>query len=166
MDLDYAVDFFKGLATKVAEVQKEAAYAAALDGLALIKTRVIKTGVNAEGSKFRDYSDTVLPGFFAKSRTGKKPNKGPASYKDIRESAGLQTDHRDFKFTGRMWANIHPLITAIRGNSLVIEYKAREEQDKVDWNTDRDGNFLKPNAEEIVEITKSYNQYFIENMLR
>ncbi len=175
MDISQAGDFLRNLANRVGGIQSKAALAAASDGLALIKERVISSGENAEGSKFKDYSDVGLPTFFIKSRTGsdKLKNKiekkaSKASYKDIREAAGLQTEHRDFKFTGRMWANIHPKLSEIKEGHIKVSINAIDpsEQQKVKWNIQESGNFLRPNKEELKLITESYNEYFIKEFTK
>jgi hypothetical protein len=175
MDISQAGQYFRDLANRVGQSHAKAALAAAGDGIALIKDRVIATGENSEGTKFKDYSDVDLPTLFVKSRTGsdrlkKKIQKKTSkiSYKDIREAAGLQTDHRDFKFTGRMWANIHPKISNIKDGTVTISINAinPDEQQKVKWNIEESGNFLKPNKDEIKIMAETFNKYFINELLR
>jgi hypothetical protein len=176
MDISQASDYFNDLANKVMESQRKAALAAASNTLVLIKERVIDSGEKSDGQKFKDYSDTELPSFFIKSRTGsdklkKKVEKKigkKASYKDIREQAGLQTAHRDFKFTGRMWNNIIPQLAEIKEGSVTVAIKARDagEQQKVEWNIIESGNFLTPNQAELEKATEYYNDYFIEDLLK
>jgi hypothetical protein len=176
MDISQASDYFNDLANKVQESQRKAALVAAGNALVLIKERVIGTGENSDGAKFKDYSDTALPSFFIKSRTGsdklkKKVEKkigSKASYKDIREQAGLQTEHRDFKFTSRMWNNIIPQVIEMNNGNVSIAIKARDpqEQQKVEWNIQESGNFLEPSKQELQKAEEYYNDYFIQELLK
>ncbi len=176
MDISQASDYFNELANKVQESQRKAALASAGNVLVLIKERVIGSGENSDGGKFKDYSDTDLPSFFIKSRIGsdklqKKVEKKigkKASYKDIREQAGLQTEHRDFRFTGDMWKKIRPKIIEIKnGNvSVVINADTPFEQQKVEWNIKRSGNFLEPSKQELEKTKEYYNDYFTQELIK
>ncbi len=174
MDISQASQYFRDLAFRVDQGHAKAALASAGDGIALIKDRVISTGENSEGTQFKDYSDVELPTLFIKSRTGsdrlkKKIEKkvSKISYADLREAEGLQTDHRDFKFTGRMWANIRPTITEVKDGTITVSINAvdTEEQKKVKWNFEESGNFLNTNKEEIRIMTESFNEYYVNELL-
>lgn len=175
MDISQASQYFRDLANRVGQSHAKAALAAASNGVGLIKERVIGTGENSEGSKFKDYSDVELPTLFIKSRTGsdrlkKKIEKKTSkiSYKDLREAAGLPTDHRDFKFSGNMWNNIHPTITEVKDGTVTISINAinPDEQKKVKWNIEESGNFLKPNKDEIKFMGETFSENFINELLK
>ncbi len=182
IDIAQAGDYLRALANKSLQAQQAASLAAGMNGLALIKKRVIGTGVNSDGKKFKDYSQVEVPIFFFNSRTGgnapieklKKKKKAEggtgyvASYEDFREVSNLQTKHKDFKFSGRMWANIKPLIKSIKNGKVVVEIGADNdfERKKVGWNIEEDGNFLKPNKQELDIIRDTYNNEFVKQMLK
>lgn len=180
IQLDQAANEIRNVARlKVRNAQKKAALIAANDALALIKKRVIDQGEKADGKKFDDYSTVELPYFFfeGKSRTGsdaalkraKKAQKGTEakglSYKDWRQANNLQTKHKDFKFTGRMWASVRPIFIDEQGSKIVVRINATNEENikKIEWNSLREGNILLPSKKELQLIRESYNTNFIKN---
>jgi hypothetical protein len=171
MELSNANTFYQQLINKIKEGQAKAGLAAAKNGIELIRERVIDTGINDKGVKFDPYSDTELPTSFIRSRSGsdvlkkkieKKTTK--VSYRDIRIESGLQVEHRDFKFTGRMWNNIVPAIKKIKDGIITISINAvnPDEKEKVKWNIEKSGNFLNPNKEELEKIVEFYQKQFLK----
>lgn len=136
----------------------------------MVKQRVINTGTLSTGEKMPKYSTNQLSGSKIKSRSGSdtvknklsKSGKFTASYEEIRVSNNLQIQHRDLKFTGRMWANIKPHIKAASFGVIKIDINADQSAEikKVKSNIERTGNFLNPSSSEIALIVKSYNNEF------
>lgn len=102
----------------------------ATDQIALIKLRVQTSGKNAQGNAFTPYTRP-----YAKNRV----------------KAGFQAEYVDFTRTGRMWANVKPVITASSVISATVEIKATlpKEQMKVEVHSKRRGNILEPSKAEI-----------------
>lgn len=123
------------------------------DGIALAKLRVINTGINAEGAAFTDYSTNPLPLFWFGSGYGKNGlkaldfnvdaardrlkkkfqalNKGKpqdqrqfASYKDWRDITGRPTDHKNFSFSGDLWASIREFVIEKTKVSIRVQIKS------------------------------------------
>lgn len=124
-----------------------------------IKKRVIETGVNAEGQKFKPYSTTPMligsSGFKNKSHAsrvfGKQKNKElkwvtlnklnsegkkirlatlPGGYKKFRELNSLQTSHVDFSFNARMWSDIGVISDRSEADKGTVRIGAKAEIEK------------------------------------
>ncbi len=133
----------------------------ALDSLALVKRRVINTGVNEKGSKFGNYSKAVVPFFYY---YGKETNRNNAtvvkelyerkgfwaSYRDWREVNNLPVEFINFSFTNRMWSSLAPAIETRERFRTVVGIAARtgKEQDKLNWQNRRFGDILAVNQQE------------------
>lgn len=119
------------------------------DGVALVKLRVINTGVNANGKNFTAYSRNPIPLYWLGSHFVKAPdfnpdaarerlkkkfaaqNKGKpkdqrtfASYFDWREILGRPTSFKNFSLTGDLWASIREFIKSKTKTSVVVELKS------------------------------------------
>lgn len=134
---------------------------AGADLAALIKNRVVQTGINAEGQAFSPYSEKEVPAYlyFGRSRSQQGENKVRAkakkregvSYREFRNLNNLKTDKKNFEFTGEMWRGVEVQTTkqgqvsvaVIAGNSQTVKDKLRyaTEQEKI--------NILKPSKEEL-----------------
>lgn len=149
---------------KLQRAKQAASMIASLNAYALIKKRVIAEGENSAGGKFDAYSDNELPTFFftggsAGARAKLKKIEKP-SYKDWRQANNLQVKHKDFRFSGRMWANIRPeIVGEVDGVvKVAIDATAALEKQKVEWNIERDGNFLAPNKSELEVTRETYGR--------
>lgn len=177
---------FRRAATILEKTRKGDLMVIAKDTMALVKARVINNGESASGAKFKPYSQAVVPLPFYKNKearstkayanlyrgvTGKpqgskrkgQPTRGVggwfASYKDWREINKLQTGHKDFSFTSRMWKSVQPILIISNQTETVIEIKSntQKENDKLRWNSQREGiSLLAANAEEEREVRKAY----------
>lgn len=108
------------------------------DGIELVKLRVINTGTNASGSKFKQYSRNILPWFFFGSSFNTPPafnvkNKVDqlkklkplgASYFDWRGITGRVTAFKNFSFTNDMWASIRSFVKSKSKASVTVEIKS------------------------------------------
>lgn len=167
---------FDELSKKVRDAHLRAAYKASLNAIALVKSRVIKTGTLSTGEKMPKYSQSQLSAAKIKSRSGSnavksklaKSGKFTASYEEIRVANNLQVQHRDLKFTGRMWANIKPHIKAASLGLVKIDINADQSDEikKVENNIERTGNFLLPSKSELDIIKRSYNNEFINELTK
>lgn len=156
----------------------------ASNALVTIRARVQEQGIDAEGKKFREYSkDPMLAncssmtsgacGQIAGSKekrrelkwvTLKRAGKNiklfelPGGYKQYRDMHGRQTDHVDFTFNGRMWANIKVKGLVSEMNSGVARIGATEDKvnDILAGNTERRGDILKLSHDEIKDISTQF----------
>lgn len=77
------------------------------------------------------------------SKAGKGFSKQGWSYKEWREANNLQTEHKDFSFTGKMWKNVKVALS--KGDSEVtyrIAPTGTDEIQKMEWNEDQQGEIL------------------------
>ena len=148
----------------------------ALDATALIKDRIVNTGVDAKGNSLGSYSDNELPAFFFKGKalnaggtklyedvtTGKKKKgqiKKGISYKEWREANNRPTDHVTLSFSGTTMKDIGVVKILEGGNKIVTvvgskNTKTRQNGDNTETIVDdylgpKYGNFLEPNEREI-----------------
>lgn len=168
---------FDELSKRVRDAQVRAAYKAALNSVALVKKRIITTGVLSDGEKMPNYSQNPIPikkktisrsGSNAVKNKFAKQGKFTASYEEIRVANNLQVQHRDLKFTGRMWANVKPHIKASSLGIVKIDINADQSDEikKIENNIERTGNFLVPSKIELELIKKSYNNEFINELTK
>jgi hypothetical protein len=163
-----------------------------VDALAMIKTRVIETGLDATGKGFPGYStDSMLVGCksFRKKDCdkffGKKKNKEhewvtlkrggelyrlavlEGGYKKLREiSLGAgKGDKVDFSFTNDMWNDISIISTSSEhnGGTVVIGAKKQIEKDKLYYNTERN---KKKGGQEILDLSESEINYLKEEFMQ
>lgn len=167
MDLEEFSRRMKGAANEMRQNAPRDTFKIASDLLALISSRVINRGVDADGSSFSGYSDYPLPAYyFLSGRSGKKKttrgNEREAvrefreqygrdtSYKNWREFHGLQTNHKDFAFTNRMWKNM--VVVPVEQGELnnVFRFGSKDPEDeKVMGYHQAKYKFLNPNKSEI-----------------
>jgi len=150
--------------------------------LTWIKERVIETGVNAKGQKFKPYSTrpTLAGGksfrtvkYAAQVLGSKAKRKGfdwvtvnghrlvvvKGGYKEIRQLQGLQTDHVDFSVTNEMWGDINIISKSSdhQKGTVIIGAKKESEKKKLEGNTKRRGDILDLNPHEIEDLYNGYN---------
>ncbi len=148
----------------------------ALDATALIKDRIVNTGIDAKGNSLGKYSEHELPAFFFKDKalngggvklyddvTSGKKKKGVVkkgiSYKEWREANQRPTDHVTLSFSGTTMKDIG-VVKSIQAGTKVItsvgskNTKTRENGDSTETIVDeylgpKYGNFLEPNQHEL-----------------
>lgn len=154
----------------LAELPTQAKIAGA-DLAALIKNRVVQTGRNAEGQAFSPYSEKQVPAYlyYGKSRSAQGENRVRAkakkregvSYREFRELNNLNTDKKNFEFTGEMWRGVEVQETKQGAVSvIVISGGSQTVRDKLRYATEAERiNILKPAKEEIKVITDNLGNW-------
>jgi hypothetical protein len=101
----------------------------ALDLLALIKRRIQTKGQNYNNVSFSPYTK---------------------AHKKVRQNYGAQTEKVDFTMTGRLMANITPIVEKTDGQSTTININARtsDNQVKIAGAIRKRGNILTPSEQE------------------
>lgn len=70
---------------------------------------------------------------------------GETTWGDFREAQGLQKMFVDLGYTNKMWADMSPVEVAQQGDGRVVAFlggRTRENQDKMNYNRDRYGDFI------------------------
>lgn len=158
--------------------------AMALDAAAMVKDRVINTGVNSKGASLGKYSENELPSFFFKDKSlnasgekfyldAKKKGKG-ISYKEWREANNRPADHVTLSFTGQTMKDIGVVKQLIEGGKIITAVgskntKVRDKGVTTDQVVNeflgpRYGNFMEPNKQEI-DIIASNLQKQVNNII-
>ena len=176
ISISQAISTFKNATTLLQRTRKQDMLIIAKDTLASVKSRVINQGIRADGARFSPYSTklTKVTNFqnaesrgandynnLLKAVTSKKKGVGGffVSYKHWREANRLQTNHKDFSFTSRMWKSIRPVVVQNNGNGIIVEIKSNtdDEQKKLNDNSKREGiSLLALNKIEELNVRAAY----------
>lgn len=165
-----AAQIDKAKAAILAELPRQIQIAGA-DLAALVKQRVVQTGINANGVAFSPYSDKAVPAYLYKgrSRSGGADAKIAAlakkgeqvSYREFREINGLKTDKKNFEFTGEMWrgVEIKPEQSGVV-STAVITGGTQDVKDKLRYATEAEKiSILKPNAQESAVVQANLQKW-------
>lgn len=118
------------------------------------------------------YSNLTVPAWFLKGKAGnntgekfiqsKIDNDEETNWKQLRAAEGKQTSFVDLTFTGRMLSNMQPGEVIVTETSVSAPLVAtnREDQNKMNWNRDRYGDFIgraltQQNKEQLFEVIKN-----------
>lgn len=173
MDYSAISSYLLNLSKQIELYNQQAAMVASREALFLLDKRVVGKGIDADGDKFKDYSDTQLPKLFQKDKTGSgkkiKKLEDLSSYKEIRRANGLPVTHRTFKFTGRMWQNIKPAFKSRKKDVVIITIDADQPELKkrVQYNNKIiNDSFLRPSKQELGQIRKVYSNELLNRILK
>lgn len=123
----------------------------ATDLVAVVTNRVVQKGENYLGSSFSPYSTNTVAAwrFWAKSRNQKAERKvralarakGALSYTEFRELNNLNTNVKNFEFTGEMWRKFGIVRVNVKGENFKISIGGTTSaaQTKIDENSKREG---------------------------
>jgi hypothetical protein len=139
---------------------------AAISARALIERRIKEEGIgkyseNKKTPAFRFYgkgTNKSKEAAFIKQKS-KKVDGEPqyTNWKEFRESQGLQTSHIDLTYTGRMFNNLKVTNVGKLGQLKFVATLSNDQEleaKKMEWNTERYGEFLKTNDKEEEMLTR------------
>ena len=121
------------------------------DLVALVTNRVVQRGETFNGSRFKPYSRRTVAAwrFWGKSRNQSAENKvraisregGALSYAEFRGLNNLNTDKKNFEFTGQMWRQFGIVKISVNDGrfKVLIAGTSKDAQQKIDENTEREG---------------------------
>jgi len=169
MTIDETIRHFKELQAFIGrDLPNELTKIVAHDTVAQIHTRVVDKQVNAKGQRFSRYSTkpTLSSGTTAKSKrvfnalAGSKKKRSEldwvtikrrgknthlfvvkGGYREIREIEGFSNENKSFEFTTQMWRGFGVKRTEKSSGRFAVVLGGRnaESQDKIDWNSEREG---------------------------
>lgn len=131
----------------------------------LVQDRIQEKGLNAQGKKLGDYSNTKVPAFWfigkgsratdAKLKVLSDEGKY-ISYSDFRKLDGKQEGYVDLTFTGQMWreTGLTKQNVSQKQAVIVIGQTTKRSEDIAKYNEERYGNFLELSDEELLIITE------------
>lgn len=142
------------------------------DALALTVDRLINQGVGANGEKFKTYSKREFKYFLVKpsdfnasSKVSKfkkdaRAKKIVGSYENMRKYAGLPIDKRTHSFNGDMLKSIFASIEShnIFRTVVILKAKDKENQNKVNWNSNKVGQNILSWSKAEKELVKELNE--------
>ena len=155
----------------IGALQSEAATAGA-DAAALIENRIVSKGERNDGQKFSPYSTKGVPAFlyFGRSRNGageasvKKAakEKRGVSYSDFRRLNGLNTNVKNFQFTGEMFQGFGVRSVKVLGQGIVeIEIGGKNARSNLllKAHSEREGSELtQPSQTEVDLVSKGISE--------
>lgn len=157
-------EYRKNIRHAIADLESSRAnlmLAQATIAISLIKKRVQKDGEKADGSSYGKYSQAKVPYWFFENKESTRNAKAQAkqmrdnvgffaSYDDWRKQHGLQIDHKDFTFTGRMMQSIKPTLIQHSATKTTINVGSNipHEQKKLQYNSQREGELLRLSLKE------------------
>ena len=155
----------------LAELPTQAKIAGA-DLAALIKNRVVQTGKNAEGQAFSPYSEKQVPAYlyYGKSRSQQAEQRVRArakkregvSYREFRNLNNLNTDVKNFEFTGSMWRGVGVQEQTKQGavQVVVIDGDSQEVRNLLQYATDAERiSIIKPSKSELKTVSDNLGQW-------
>ena len=142
------------------------------DTAALIEDRIVSKGEKAEGGKFSPYSTKPVAAFryFGRSRNGageaavKKAakEKRGVSYSDFRRLNGLNTNVKNFQFTGEMFQGFGVRSVKVLGQGIVeIEIGGKNARSNLllKAHSEREGSELtQPSQSEVDLVSKGISE--------
>ena len=135
--------------------------------MAQVRLRVQNDKEDSQGNSFGAYSTTLVPKFFFynKSMSGaaeKKVRSRPSlmSYEDLRADNNLETDSKDFTFSGEMWRNtgVTEVKNTTQSTSVSIGGTSSRSERLIGLNSERDGNIIEPNEQEIQNAVEAHTE--------
>ncbi len=163
------------------EKRKTESLVLANDALATIKSRIIETGIDAEGNKMGDgsgdspYSEAVVPYWYFSNKPSNRNAKTQAkkllekrgyhvSYRDWREQHDLPTDKVTTVFTGAMWKSISAELLEHGKEQSIIEIRSRDDdnQKKLGYLSGQYGPLLRLSKEELEDLQEDNNERILE----
>ena len=155
----------------IGALQSEGATAGA-DAAALIENRIVSKGERNDGQKFSPYSTKEVPAFlyFGRSRNGageaavKKAakDKRGVSYSDFRRLNGLNTNVKNFQFTGEMFQGFGVRSVKVLGQGIVeIEIGGKNARSNLllKAHSEREGSELtQPSQSEVDLVSKGISE--------
>lgn len=165
-------DDISKLINEIERVRLSQALAISQTAIAKIIDRILETGKKADGEEFDGYSEAVVPYWFFKGRgtkrnaykDGLKKYGYHFSYKQFRDISGRQTEHKDFSLTGEMWRDTSSITDYEDGEIITVTIypKRSDNQNKIDWNSSRDGRLLELSSSEEQDLENDFVDGFVE----
>ncbi len=164
-DFRRLADLFRLTLDALASSREPEAVRVASDTLALVESRIIETGKDADGGRFPGYSQKKVA---ASNYAGKSRNAGAAervkraknlSYAEFRQLNNLQTGHVDLYFTGEMWRGTGVIVEKrlLRSTLVRIGGRTPESARKIDLNSARyGGSILEPSDAELAQVKAAW----------
>lgn len=128
----------------------ELATTISITGKALANRTIVDKGIGYT------YSKNPVPAFFMHGkelnasgasfieRLNKKSTKALTTWGEFRAAQGLQNNHVDLTYTGKMWSGMFPKEAYKQGNKYIapLGHNNREGQNEMNWNKARYGDFI------------------------
>ena len=142
---------------------------------ALVRNRVQNEKTDANGSSFGGYSEKVVPQYYYYGRSlsegaEDKVKEGDwfLSYEDFREDNNLQTEAKDFTFSGDMWRNTGVVDVRNTNASTAVTYGGQTTRaaELISYHSDREGLSIIAASEQEVQFVTEAHEERIANAIK
>lgn len=167
MDLKQFVERLRLVANELQANREVESVQIGREAMALVRLRVQNDKEDADGNSFGGYSQAVVPKqfFYGKSLSAAAENKVRSrqhrmSYEEFREDNNLETDAKDYTFSGEMWRGTGVSDVQNTANTTTVSIGGTSERSKklIGYHTERDGNILALSEKEITFIVDAHRE--------
>ncbi len=167
MDLSQFVERLRNVANELQANREAESVQIGREAMALVRLRVQNEKEDAQGNSFGGYSQAVVPKqyFYGKSLSAAGDNKvrsrkGRMSYEDFRADNNLETDAKDFTFSGEMWRNtgVNDVQNGQDTTTVLLGGTTERSKTLIAYNSERDGNILELSEEEITFVVDAHRE--------
>lgn len=164
MDLKQFIERLKLVANELQANRESESVQIGREAMALVRLRVQNEKEDAKGSSFGRYSQALVPKqfFYGKSLSAAADNKvrkrgGRMSYEEFREDNNLETDAKDYTFSGEMWRDTGVSSVTNTDSTTTVSIGGTSNRSKklIGYHTERDGDILELSESEIDFIVQA-----------
>jgi len=167
MDLTEFIQRLKLVANELQANREAESVQIGREAMALVRLRVQNDKENAQGASFGGYSTTKLPKYFftgksmsAAAEAKVKKRGAKMSYEEFREDNNLETDAKDFTFSGEMWRDtgVSEVNNTADTTTVIIGGTSERSRLLLGYNTERDGDILELSESEIDFVVDAHRE--------
>lgn len=167
MDLSQFVQRLRLVANELQANREAESVQIGREAMALVRLRVQNEKEDAEGNSFGKYSQALVPKqlFYGKSLSAAADNKvrkrgGRTSYEEFREDNNLETDAKDYTFSGEMWRDtgVFDVVNTDNVTEVSIGGTTNRSKTLIGYHTERDGNILELSDSEIGFVVDAHRE--------
>ena len=171
MDLSQFVERLRLVANELQANREAESVQIGREAMALVRRRIHNDKVDAQGNSFGKYSQALVPKqfFYGKSLSAAADNKVRnrgyrMSYEEFREDNNLETDAKDYTFSGEMLRNTGVSDVQNTANTTTVSIGGTTSRSKelIGYHTERDGNILQLSEEEIKFVVDAHRERVIK----
>lgn len=172
--LDFASKL-RGLVTTIDATREAESIQIASELRALVRNRVQNDRTDANGNSYGGYSEAVVPQHYYYGRSLSegaedkvKEGEWLLSYEDFREANNLQTEAKDFTFSGDMWRNTGVIDVRNTNASTAVTYggQTTRSAELISYHSEREGLSIIAASEQEVQFVTDAHEERISNAIK
>lgn len=172
--LDFA-NQLRNLATTIDATREADSIRIASELSALVRNRVQNDRTDANGSSFGGYSQAVVPQYYFYGRSLSEGAEDKVkdgdwflSYEDFREDNNLQTEAKDFTFSGDMWRNTGVVDVRNTNSTTSVYYGGQTTRaaELISYHSEREGLSIIAASEQETQFATEAHEERIANAIK